>query len=289
MNQLSLRSFAKINWTLRIAAKRDDGFHELETIFQTISLHDELRFTRSDRFELTCDDPSIPTGEENLVTRAWQLLAERGAGPVRIELTKRIPAGGGLGGGSSNAATTLRAVRALFALDVSDTELATMALRLGSDVPFFLVGGTAHATGRGEVLTPLPDIPQQVVSLILPPEKVMTGPCYGELARMRAAGESTISAPIGSFSPDDFDSWIVGPAVINDLEAPAFHLVPRLAELKKRSEEAGAKRVLLSGSGSTIFALAPAETLAAALPEETVVEATTVGRAEALALGDRFV
>src|SRR5687767_2512053 len=111
------KSFAKINWALRITGKRADGFHDLETVFQTISLHDELTFTPSDRLSLTCDDPSIPVDETNLVLRAARAV---GAPPVAIHLRKRIPAGGGLGGGSSNAATTLR--------ELGSGDLASVAL-----------------------------------------------------------------------------------------------------------------------------------------------------------------
>src|SRR5213592_3595452 len=149
---MRVASHAKINWSLRIIGKRADGFHDLETVFQTISLHDTLTFTPSGKLSLTCDDPSIAVDETNLVMRAARAA---GAPPVAIHLEKRIPAGGGLGGGSSNAATTLVTLAKMFAIDAP---LDRIALELGSDVPFFLVGGRAHATGRGEVLTPLADL-----------------------------------------------------------------------------------------------------------------------------------
>src|SRR5947207_6252124 len=142
---MEVRAHAKINWALRVTGKRADGYHDIETVFQTISLHDTLVFRQSDRLTLACDDPGIPTDDTNLVLRAARAA---GAGNVAIELRKRIPAGGGLGGGSSDAAATLVALG-------GD---AAAALSLGSDVPFFLTGGTAYATGRGEIVTPLPAV-----------------------------------------------------------------------------------------------------------------------------------
>src|SRR5258707_15771605 len=131
MGPMRARSYAKINWSLRVTGRRADGFHDLETVFQAVSLHDTLTFTPAETLTLTCDDPSIPTDGTNLVLRAARAL---GAPPVAIHLEKRIPAGGGLGGGSSNAATTLVTLARMFALN---TPLAELALSLGSDVPFF--------------------------------------------------------------------------------------------------------------------------------------------------------
>ena len=137
---MEVRSHAKINWALRILGRRPDGYHDLETLFQTISLHDTLTIRESDELRLTCDDPSIPTDESNLILQAVRAL---GVPPVEIELTKRIPAEGGLGGGSSNAAATLVALAKMFGVD--ERALHEIALSIGSDVPFFLVGGTAYA------------------------------------------------------------------------------------------------------------------------------------------------
>ena len=137
-----------VNWSLRVTGKRADGFHDLETVFQLISLHDTLTFTESDRPAVTCDDLTIPTDDRNLVVKAARAL---GVDRVAIHIEKRIPSGGGLGGGSSNAAATLTTLSKMFSLR---EPLEPIALELGSDVPFFLAGGTAYATGRGEVITP---------------------------------------------------------------------------------------------------------------------------------------
>jgi 4-diphosphocytidyl-2-C-methyl-D-erythritol kinase len=246
-------SFAKINWSLRITGKRADGFHALETVFQTISLHDELTFHDADRMSLTCDDPTIPTDDTNLVLRAARAV---NAPPTSIELNKRIPAGGGLGGGSSNAATTL------LALGAGRTDLAELALNLGSDVPFFLLGGTAYATGRGEVLTPIAPMNGIPLLLLLPEERVLTKDAFARITRY--------SHPLG------IDGYSRGfEAFTNDFEEPVFAMLPRLRELKERLSSAGATFAAMSGSGSTLFGAFDSETArdaAAALFEDVRVE-----------------
>lgn len=221
------KSYAKINWALRVTAKRDDGFHDLETVFQTISLHDELTFTPADSLSLTCDDPTIPVDETNLVMRAARAV---GAGNVAIDLRKRIPAGGGLGGGSSNAAATLR--------ELGDGDLAELALSLGSDVPFFLLGGTAYARGRGELLTPMPPMSGIPLLLLLPEERVLTKDAFARIEHYSPA--------LGIDAYRDFSHFT------NDFERPVFAMLPRLATLKARLYDAGAQWAGMSGSGSTI-------------------------------------
>ncbi|HEX7706412.1 MAG TPA: 4-(cytidine 5'-diphospho)-2-C-methyl-D-erythritol kinase [Thermoanaerobaculia bacterium] len=231
---MHVRSYAKINWALRITGRRPDGFHDLETVFQTISLHDELTLQRARRTSLVCDDPSIPTDESNLVLRAVQALR---APRVAIQLLKRIPAGGGLGGGSSNAAATLHALDQMFNLGRSD--LSALALSLGSDVPFFLVGGTAYATGRGEVLTPMSTRAGVPLLLLLPSERVLTKEAFAAVTRFSPAlGMDAYSEGYENFS--------------NDFEEPVFNALPRLRELKGRLLDAGAVWAGMSGSGSTI-------------------------------------
>jgi 4-diphosphocytidyl-2-C-methyl-D-erythritol kinase len=238
---IEVPAYAKINWSLRITGRRPDGFHDLETLFQTISLHDTLTIRESDRLSLTCDDPSIPVDETNLVLRAARAL---GAPPVAIELRKVIPAGGGLGGGSSDAAAVLVALSKHFGID---KPLADLALALGSDVPFFLNGGTAYATGRGEVLTPMPSVDRVPLLLLIPEERVSTASAFAALRRF--------SPPIGigryrSIMNDGL--LIHADELINDFEEPIFALLPRLRELKARLLEAGALWAAMSGSGSTI-------------------------------------
>lgn len=229
----TLPAHAKINWSLRITGKRSDGFHDLETIFQTISLHDDLTFHEAGHLSLTCDDPSIPVDDSNLVIRAARALD---APPVAITLKKRIPAGGGLGGGSSDAATTLVALDAMFGLQRRD--LPEIALSLGSDVPFFLAGGTAYATGRGEILQQLPSRAGVALLLLLPAERVMTKEAFARVGRHSPALGPDAYRGYGDFT--------------NDFEEPVFAMLPQLAALKARLLEAGAAWASMTGSGSTI-------------------------------------
>jgi len=228
----TLNAHAKINWSLRVTGKRADGFHDLETLFQTISLHDTLTFAKSDRLELTCDDPTIPVDNTNLVIRA------AGDAKVAIALHKQIPAGGGLGGGSSDAAATLVAL---------GKPSPDIALTLGSDVPFFLTGGTAYATGRGEILTPMPRVTGIPLLLLIPEERVSTAQAFGMLRRF--------SPPLGieryrAMIDDDLLSHAT--ELINDFEEPIFEMLPNLRTLKAQLYEAGAAWAAMSGSGSTI-------------------------------------
>jgi 4-diphosphocytidyl-2-C-methyl-D-erythritol kinase len=232
---MEIRSYAKINWSLRITGKRADGFHDLETLFQQISLHDTLRFRSSDTTTLTCSDPTIPTDESNLVLRAARALD---APPVAIELQKRIPAGGGLGGGSSNAATTLVALNEMFSLGATREQLHDIALTLGSDVPFFLVGGTAYATGRGEELRAVAAMSGVPLLLLLPEERVLTRDAFARITRYSQA--------LGADAYGDFTAFT------NDFEEPVFSLLPRLRTFKQRLRESGASWSQMSGSGSTL-------------------------------------
>jgi 4-diphosphocytidyl-2-C-methyl-D-erythritol kinase len=232
LDSMRVHAYAKINWSLRITGKRADGFHDIETLFQTISLHDTLTFEVSDRLALTCDDPTIPVDARNLVIRA------AANAKIAITLHKEIPAGGGLGGGSSDAAATL------VALGKPSPEIA---IALGSDVPFFLIGGTAYATGRGEILTPLPRLVGIPLLLLIPPERVSTARAFAMLRRF--------SPPLGvdrywAMIEDDLLSHAT--ELTNDFEEPIFALLPSLRTLKTQLYEAGAAWAAMSGSGSTI-------------------------------------
>jgi 4-diphosphocytidyl-2-C-methyl-D-erythritol kinase len=238
---MDVRAYAKINWSLRITGRRRDGFHDIETLFQTISLHDTLTFAESDHLSLTCDDPSIPVNDNNLILRAVRAL---GAPPVAIELRKAIPAGGGLGGGSSDAAATLVALSKRFGID---RPLDELALSLGSDVPFFLTGGTAYATGRGEVLTPMPPVAGLPLLLLIPEERVSTASAFAAVQ-----GFSTSIGIVRYRSMIDDGLLSHASELVNDFEEPIFSLLPRLRPLKTTLYEMGAAWAGMSGSGSTI-------------------------------------
>ncbi|MGI8555373.1 MAG: 4-(cytidine 5'-diphospho)-2-C-methyl-D-erythritol kinase, partial [Pyrinomonadaceae bacterium] len=194
-NSFKLPSFAKINWFLKILGKRDDNFHEICTTFQTVSLHDNLYFAASDELKLTCDIPQIPTGENNLIIKAAQILREKYdiKNGAEIFLEKRIPSPGGLGGGSSNAAVALIGLARLWKIEIRRAEFAEIAAGLGSDVPFFLDGGTSLGTGRGTEITPIEDIEEKFLLIITPDVAVPTQAAYARLNAPRLTNFSSKS------------------------------------------------------------------------------------------------
>lgn len=248
--KFSLPSFAKVNLHLRVLGKRDDGFHEIFTVFQTISLADELSFEPAERLELVCDDPTVPADESNLVLRAARELSPvRGA---KIGLRKHIPMGGGLGGGSSNAATALIGLNRLWEMDLAPDDLAGIGAKLGSDVPFFLTGGTAVGVGRGTHIEPIADFAAEHILLIAPGVHVSTAKAYAGLGV-----ENLTNAELNRIlrvcrseaeSPDFLHS-----ALINDFESTVFAAFPEIARAKQKLLELGANRALMSGSGSSVF------------------------------------
>ncbi len=245
--KLVAEAFAKVNRSLVVLGKRSDGFHELDTVFQAVGLTDRLTFEESDLLTLDVDDPSIPSGTENLVLRAARALAEAaGIRPrAAITLEKRIPSGGGLGGGSSDAAVTLLGLSALWDLDMPLELLSRVGGELGSDVPFFLHGGTARGLGRGERITPLEDSPPEAVVLVMPPFPVSTLEVF---RRLEAPAWDECGAG---------DLHSCGAPDRNDLEPAVEALFPALREVRIALETAGATRARLSGSGSTVFGLFP--------------------------------
>ena len=245
--KLVAEAFAKVNRSLVVLGKRPDGYHELDTVFQAVGLTDRLTFEESDLLTLEVDDPSVPAGAENLVLRAARALAEAaGVRPrVAITLEKRIPSGGGLGGGSSDAAVTLIGLSALWQLDLSIEQLSRVGGALGSDVPFFLHGGTARGLGRGERIVPLDDLPPQAVVLVMPPFPISTPEVFRRLEAPEWDGRG--GGDLGAGSATDR----------NDLEPAAEALFPALRDVREALGRAGATRALLSGSGSTVFGLFP--------------------------------
>jgi 4-diphosphocytidyl-2-C-methyl-D-erythritol kinase len=240
---------AKINLSLRVLRRRDDGFHEIESLMVPVSLADELEITLRDEpgIEFHCDDASLPIDDTNLVVRAAKIFfASQGRDPrVRIELCKRIPHGAGLGGGSSDAAATLLALDELLGARLSIEALSALAAQIGSDVPFFLHRSAARVRGRGEIVTPC-DFPHRLPLLLLkPPFGVPTPWAYQRWQDSRAV-------PDVSYTPQSFE-W---GELVNDLERPVFEKFLFLALLKRwllaQTEVAGA---LLSGSGATAFAV----------------------------------
>jgi 4-diphosphocytidyl-2-C-methyl-D-erythritol kinase len=252
---LKLPSFAKINWTLRIFGKRPDGYHEVATVLQSISLCDELTFElREDReIVLMCDDPQIPVDESNLIVKAAKALQENDLG-VDINLTKRIPTKGGLGGGSSNAAVTLLALNHLWRKNLENRDLMNIGKNLGADVPFFLIGGCAEASGIGTDLSPVADDPERHLIVITPTATVSTATAYTSLNRGSLTTSESASILSSSFArpvSGDSGQW----SLHNDFEVVIFEIEPEIRRAKHGLLDAGARGALLAGSGSSVFGI----------------------------------
>jgi 4-diphosphocytidyl-2-C-methyl-D-erythritol kinase len=264
--RITLPSYAKINLWLEIRGRRPDGYHELLTILQTVSLRDDLVFERADSgVILESAGRAVPLGEENLIVRAARLVLEGSGTGLRIGLTKRIPLGAGFGGGSSNAAVTLMAANHLAGNPLTGARLKALAASLGSDVAFFLLGGTAVGTGRGERIEPLPDPPlPDAFLLVWPRFGLATRDVYASLRAPSLAGPAALT--IGETDTTirrfrgiaEAGDWRV---LRNDLEAPVMGRFPALARLKACLLEWGCDGALLAGSGSAVFAMGNRSTL----------------------------
>jgi 4-diphosphocytidyl-2-C-methyl-D-erythritol kinase len=254
--KINVPAFAKINLGLRVHGRRPDGYHEISTVFQTVSLRDTLSFQAKNdgKLELVCSDPSIPTDESNLVMRAASALRERfGVGRgVSVELEKVIPAGGGLGGGSSDAAVTLAALAALWEVDTNVAELAEIGARLGADVPFFLTGGTALGAGTGTDVRPLEDAPKMHLVVVAPGVHVSTKEAYSALGAPALTKVEPLVNLSVSRTEADFPDSLCG-VWSNDFEAVVVRLYPEIGRAREGLVETGAGRVMLSGSGSSVF------------------------------------
>jgi len=251
---MTVKAFGKINLGIEIAGKRPDGYHDIRTLFQTITLADDLIIEpgAAGVIELMGNDPAIAWDGTNLVHRAARALAESigTAGGVRIRVRKAIPAGRGLGGGSSNAAATLLALDALWGLGLGPDGLAPLARRLGADVPYFLKGGLCLGEGIGDRLTPLPDLAPLACLLVFPPYPISTASIY-------AGVEASLTSP-GKVSKIErfLESRDFG-LLENDLERVIFRAHPELERWKSFFRDEGALLAQVSGSGSAVYGLFP--------------------------------
>lgn len=269
--EVTVPAFAKLNLSLLVLGRRPDGFHELRTLFQTVALADSLRlrYSPTGPLRITLDDPlAIP---DNLILKAARTVAEAVnlKGTLEIALAKRIPMGGGLGGGSSDAAAILLALPAISGRTLPPAQLHSLAVALGSDVPFFLTGGTALGLGRGEELYPLPTPAAPYVLLLAPGLHVSTPEAYRALARAPLSEltftelipkletfRACVEAVSGPRSSPDGNRFCQ-----NDFEAVVFGQHPRLAVLRRKLESAGACPARMSGSGSTLFGVFPSRAM----------------------------
>jgi 4-diphosphocytidyl-2-C-methyl-D-erythritol kinase len=286
MPSIRVPAFAKVNLRLDVLARRADGYHELRTIFQSISLHDTLQLERSRRRGIELDilgDPVLAAGSrrENLVWRAAEALRRHVRLPegVRIILKKRIPAGRGLGGGSSNAAAALAGLLRLARRRIAPERLLEIAAGLGADVPFFLFGGRALGTSRGDEIYPLPDGQRQTLLVVSPRDiAVSTRDAYGWLDRRLTKNPD--KPRLWSFcalcwSPQEDH-------LSNDFETAVFRRHPRLARIRRALLRGGAAEAALAGSGSAVFGIFPnpaqARRSARLFPEDQVFLCHTVSR-----------
>jgi len=257
VRSVSLPSFAKINLDLRILGMRPDGYHDLKTVFQSMALFDTVTVAvRRGPLAVTCDEPDIPTDQRNLVWKAASLLHRVATGKasaprdITIDLRKRVPSEAGLGGGSSNAAMTLLALNKLWKLGLDVGTLTRIAGRLGADVPYFLVGGTALGLGRGDDIYPLADLPPVHVVILRPGFGVATSDAYqwfdGEPRR-------TVREPAPRPIPPGWPAWSA--TLKNDLEVPVVRHHPAIGRIRQSLLDAGAAFAAMSGSGSAVFGL----------------------------------
>jgi 4-diphosphocytidyl-2-C-methyl-D-erythritol kinase len=280
-----IRAFAKINLCLHVMGKRPDGYHELRTIFQAISLHDTLKISiepgGSEQFSLSSNDVTLPLGRENLVVRAIEAISpEIGfKGSVSVELDKKIPVARGLGGGSSDAAAAIIGMLRSTRKEIPLERLMEITAGLGADVPFFLFGGRALAVNRGDEIYPLPNGPKQTILVVSPRDiGVSTKDAYEWIS-----AELTKRAKPPKIWGFCALCWSrQGAGVSNDFEGPVFSRYPRLGEIRDALLERGAADAALAGSGSAVFGIfrnpAQARRAARAFPEDSVFVVETLSR-----------
>ncbi len=256
-----VRALAKVNLALRVLGPRPDGYHELRTIYQTVSLADAVELEYRPGGPAAVHVDCVPPIPDNLASRAATALIAAGAvrGTVRIRITKHIPQGAGLGGGSSDAAAVLLALPVLAGARLTAAELIRMAEQLGSDVPFFLLGGTALGVGRGAEVYPLADYKPRYCLIVVPDLVISTREAYQALSAKLTPGRAPFN--ISSFQSVAWAAAVGAPpgrrdlAFRNDFEAVVFDKFPRLRSLKTSLQRLGAVQALLTGSGSAVYGL----------------------------------
>ena len=270
MNYIEIKAPAKINIGLNILSKREDGYHNLSTLFYPINdLHDILTFERSDKFEFYCDSESIPSDSSNLVVKAKNLLelVTKRKIDVKISLSKNIPSQAGLGGGSSDAAATLLSLNEMFNLGLEYVQLIDLALQLGSDVPFFIKAKPAIGTSRGEILKHIELEIHRPILIINPHINISTKEAFNNISPSNQ--KFNYETAIKNSELNYFDLRL---NLKNDFEKYVFEKYPEIAAIKTLLYREGALLSLMSGSGSTVFGIFPdlvtAESAIKSLPNE---------------------
>lgn len=265
MEQIAVKSYAKINLFLEVTGKRADGYHNIRTIFQTIDLADEVVIEKaSEGITLLCNDPEIPTDEKNIAYKAAKLIVNEGMikSGLKIRIVKNIPVTAGLAGGSSNAAAVLNGCNKLFSLELQCRALFKMADKLGSDVPFLLKGGTQLGEGRGEILTELKFKPAFWLVMVIEGKKVSTGSIYGAFKNHSTKSKIFDKTIKELLTLNEISGGDLVKILYNDLEVPAEGLSPEIKTVKADLIKAGALGVLMSGSGPAVFGVAGTKKLA---------------------------
>jgi 4-diphosphocytidyl-2-C-methyl-D-erythritol kinase len=254
MNRITVLAPAKVNLYLRIVGRRPDGYHLLDSLMVPVNLYDELTIAASSsqpEIVVTCDDPTIPGDETNLVYKAAALLCrETGIqAKISIALRKFIPAGAGLGGGSSDAAAVLKGLNLLLSLRLAEDQLCALAARLGADVPFFIPCRPAKVTGIGEILTAVPPLPSRWLVIVVPLFGVSTRWAYHRFDELPPAGMPPIDVSRQWLAHHQWDTELL----VNDLEQAVLPEYPQIERIKAHLLRLGAEGALMSGSGSAVF------------------------------------
>lgn len=253
MDSIVLKAHAKVNIGLQIRNQREDGYHNLHTVFQELDIYDKIFISKAaDGWDMSANVQGIPTDESNTCIKAYLELKKKypHIGGVSIKLEKIIPHGGGLGGGSSDAAAVLKGLNQLYNLDLNDKELGEVAVKVGADVPFFIKGGTQIGDGIGDVLTPMENVAEGFYLLIIPDIFISTSWAYGSMKKYL---EEDIGRP-------NFAHFLEGNNLSetifdNDFERIVIPTYPKIGEIKEGLKKAGASYASLSGSGSTVFGI----------------------------------
>ncbi len=251
MEELQVKSFAKINIGLNIIRKRPDGYHDIESIFYPINLYDNLYIKKSDSFKLTCSNSEINI-QDNLVTKAVKILEDETKQKfnVEISLTKRIPIGAGLGGGSSNAAQTIIALNKLFQLNLSEKTRRDLAAKVGADVPFFINPRPSLVTSKGEKLEALSLKIKFPILIVNPGIQISTKWAYENI---NTSGKTNLIGNLFKRNISDVHEW--KEKIFNDFEKIVFEKHKEIAEIKSNLYKSGAIFSLMTGSGSTVYGI----------------------------------
>jgi 4-diphosphocytidyl-2-C-methyl-D-erythritol kinase len=282
--EFKYRSYGKINLGLEIVGIRDDGYHEILTVFQSVRLHDTIAISSSGSLEVSCDDPSIPGGEKNIAYQAARVLEDKCSvkSGAKIEISKKIPSMAGMGGGSSNAAVTLIALNEIWNTGLEMNELAALGALIGADVPFFFTGGTALGSGRGEKIKQYDDLGEMEVLLAIPDFKISTAEAYRKADILLTTKDRANN--ILSFLKREKECS----SLTNDFELFLFPEFPILEDIARSFSGLGALKTGVTGSGSVVFGLFRAggsmeetiPSLVAKFPAVNFAATATLGRVE---------